>query len=373
MKQIGICLGRVARRKSRLFILLLASFSILLSVCCIDALALGENVIYSNEKSVRSAVTINRLNSTFSEFTSAYGSYFDHRMNCYGYALQLYYPDESGTGIYKQQPGEFANDQQSYSNLLSEYSYFKNNGSASEYATFVINKMYSDFATLNNSSGTEWTIATSSATESVPSGYRKIALAISFNSTKVDYHFYLRHSDGTWSHKQGSTPISNLSLTSHVTITDSNITTTAAEGSYYNGLYFFKIKKSAIVDYPHEYGHNNTTVYTSPAFKDKAGGLIAKSRTITGGSTNARLDYPRDVDFYVFTPSATTTYTFTTSLTGSGYNTDIRLYDTNGTLIASDISLSNASLTVSLTAGHRYFIRVNEVNQSVTNYTFYCQ
>ena len=85
----------------------------------------------------------------------------------------------------------------------------------------------------------------------------------------------------------------------------------------------------------------------------------------------ARFDYPKDKDCYAFKPNTTGTYTITTSLTGSLYNVDMYIYDTSGNLLASDTSSSNASITLTLNSGHRYFICVFDMLHNVVNYTLY--
>ena len=328
------------------------------------------DVMCMNDPS-RSEIVLDRMQSTFVGNTSAYGSFFNYRMNCYGYALQIHSLAGSASDNYKQQPGEFYKDQQTYLYLLTEYHLQEIAGTASTYFQFVKNKMINDFSSLNGDYGAEWTIALSSATETMPSGYRKIALVVAFNGELKDYHFYLRHSDGTWSHKRGASSITNRSCDSNVVITDSNINTVATEAGYTEGICYYKIKKSAVIDYPHVNGHGDSTLYTSMSLRDCAGEKKEKSRVVTGGYTAAKFAYPRDEDYYAFTPTATTTYTFTTSLSGSTYNVDIFVYDKYGNQIAADTSSSNASVTVSLNAGQRYFIRVYDVNQSLVPYVFY--
>lgn len=50
--------------------------------------------------------------------------------------------------------------------------------------------------------------------EKCPEGYYKIALYV--NTTKQDAHFYRQNSDGTWSHKFGSAPVTNLDYADNV-------------------------------------------------------------------------------------------------------------------------------------------------------------
>lgn len=228
--------------------------------------------------------------------------------------------------------------------------------------------MYADFDDLNTYSGSEWSITPTTRTSVVPSGFRKIALTV---GVQHDYHFYLRHSDGKWSHKPGSGSVTNLSFDSNQIITDSNIATAVTEGGYDDGVRYYLIGKSAIADYPHNNGHGNSTLYTTTSFLDRAGDTISKATTITGSSKIARFDYAKDVDCFEFKPTVTGTYTFTTSLTSSTYDVDIVIYDNEGNVLASDYSVGNPSVAVALTANSLYYIRVTDAKDNVTQYTLY--
>lgn len=104
---------------------------------------------------------------------------------------------------------------------------YQPNATSDAILNYLEQKMYGDFAALRNADGNDWTITRTTQTASVPAGYRKIALTIGIER---DYHFYMRHSDGTWSHKPGKTNVTNLSLDTHAVITDSNIATAARKG-----------------------------------------------------------------------------------------------------------------------------------------------
>ena len=309
-----------------------------------------------------SAVSINRGYSTYNQ-TAVYRTALKSTMNCYGYALHVYY---RGVGIYGQQPGEFARDTKTYSEHSNELAdAISNSETGEELLNFLQSKIYADFNGLGYYSNEEWIISSTTATASVPTGYRKIALVVALGE---DYHFYMRHNDGTWSHKQGTGAVSNKSLTSGVVITDENASWTLREGKYNDGIRYYLIKKSAVVDYPHGGGHASGTTYTTTYFKDCAGDTISKASSITT-STTARFDYAEDVDYYAYVPSTTATYTFTTSLTLSSYNVQMVIYDTYGNILVSDYNSGNANIACSLTQGVRYFIKVYDANQSVVDYT----
>lgn len=314
-------------------------------------------------------VIVDRLYSTYSQ-TSTYRSALRYRMNCYGYAIHVYSLVGTSTSPYKQQPGEFTRDNETYRTLLLDMyeAIHGSNVTSTSLLNFMEEKMYADFATLNTYSGSEWSITSTTRTSTVPSGYRKIALTVGIGH---DYHFYLRHSDGTWSHKPGAGAVTNLSFDTRVTITDSNIATAVAEGGYDDGVRYYLIRKAAVVDYPHNNGSDYETLYTSTAFRDCAGDTITKAARVSGTSKLARFDYSGDVDYYEFTPTTSGSYTFTTSLSSSTYDVDMAIYDDAGNVLVSDYTDGNPSITLTLTANTRYYIRVRDANNSVVSYTLY--
>ena len=177
----------------------------------------------------------------------------------------------------------------------------------------------------------------------------------------------MRHSDGTWSHKPGSTNVTNLSLDTHAVITDSNIATAAREGRYDDGVRYYLIKKSPIIDYAHGDGRGSA-LYTPVLFKDKAGDTLTKSATTRGAFTRGRFDFSGDVDCFAFSPAETGTYTFTTSLTPSSYDADIVIYDTYANKLRESVSVGNPNFTMNLEAGRRYFIKIYDKNKNVAEY-----
>ncbi|MCW3983640.1 MAG: hypothetical protein NWE96_06545 [Candidatus Bathyarchaeota archaeon] len=289
-------------------------------------------------------------------------------MNCYGYASHLYYPDGSSGSPYKQQPGEFGYNTEPFSSLMQSYVYAMTYWNNMYY--FVHDRIYEDYGTLSAVCSEFSTLTETTRTASVPDGQRKIALTIRQDGYNSDYHFYLRHSDGTWSHKPGSTAITDISLTSGVQITDSNIATTITEGGYDDGARYYLIAKSVVVDFPHFFGHDASTQYTTDDFRDKAGDVLEKSFTITN-SWNCRFDYPDEKDFFKFTPTSSGTYNIYTDR-GAGYNIDGAVFDNNGNMLVYDTSPNNADFDIYLTAGTTYYIGITDFNQHTGYYILWC-
>lgn len=309
------------------------------------------------------AVTVNRTNSAYSD-TSPYRSNMLYKMNCYGYATHLYYPDGSSGAPYKQQPGEFAYNTEPFSSLMNSYLNAMTVWNNMYY--FVHDRTFEDYSTLSAVCPEFSTLTETTRTASVPDGQRKIALTIRQDGYNSDYHFYLRHSDGTWSHKPGSTAISDRSLTSNVQITDSNIATVITEGGYDDGVRYYLTTKSVVVDFPHYYGQYSYTQYTTDDFRDKAGDTLEKSFTITG-NWNCRFDYADEKDFFKFIPTSSGTYNIYTDR-GAGYNVDGAVFDSNGNMLVYDTSPNNMDFDIYLTAGSTYYIDLTEMNQHTGYY-----
>ena len=351
MKQIDGCF--FTRQNRKLFRYSSMVFAASLVVCML----LGTTVAYA-------AVTVNRTSSTYSD-TSPYRSYMQNKMNCYGYAIHVYYPSGSS---YKQQPGEFAYNEEEFQSLMQSYYWAMTYWNNMYY--FVKDRVFEDFPTLEGWGDDDFSITETTRTAYVPSGQRKIAMSIRQDGANSDYHFYFRHDNGYWSHKPGSTAITDKSIDSNVTITDADILTTSAEGGYDDGTRYFLITKAAVVDFPHNYGHYSTTEYTTLDFRDKAGDEITKSYTIEN-SWNSRFDYHGDKDYFKFTSPTTHTYRIATDR-DAGYDIDGAVFDSDGVVIDYDYSSSNADFYVDLTADETYYIYMDDYNEHTGYYILWC-
>lgn len=315
-------------------------------------------------------VGVDQSYSTYTQ-TIAYREYMTSRMNCYGYAIHVYSLQmDPYNSSYKQQPGEFAANGISFSSdneMLAEVLYDEL-ANPEDVLNYIESLIYADFATLSGT-GSGWTISRTTATATVPSGYRKIALTIGVNH---DYHFYVRHSDGTWSHKRGGLPATNLSTDTNVQITDSNISSVVMEAGYDDGVRYYLIGKPLIVDYPHFNGHD-ASVNTYSSFSDRAGDEISKSASVSGTVQLGRFDYPGDLDWYVFTPTTTGVYDLSVLITNTaatGFDVDMAVFNTYGNALAVDDDVGKPEISISLTAGVRYFIRIKDSGGTTYTYKF---
>ncbi|MBO4484178.1 MAG: DNRLRE domain-containing protein [Lachnospiraceae bacterium] len=304
-------------------------------------------------------ISINRTESTYGT-TYPYRDALQLRMNCYAYALHVY----SVQDYVVIEPGFFAN----YFALPQSSSILE--AGQRDLISIYDAKIKADFSALSNVYGSEWTISDSTLNSVVPAGKRKIALVV--NNDLNSFHFYFRHSDGTWSQKMGGSPVQNTALSdSTVLLNDLNIAQHISDEGYDDGVRYYLISKSAVIDYrhgsPQSIGGGDKKA--EPQFLDRAGEILSHSYTISGSSFLARFDFPNDVDCYAFTPTVSGTYVITTNLAGAVYNVDIEVFDTYGNLKVADYSSSNASVTTLFSAGNRYFIKIKDSNHNVVDYT----
>ena len=155
---------------------------------------------------------------------------FQRRMNCYAYALQVYYNGYlSSNECYYLKPGEFGiaynPNISNYAGLKSAYNSFTSNNNS--YMDFVEARMIEDglaigFSLTSISGSTPFTIP-----NNFNEGTERIIAMVSGvipGSNKVSYHFYLRNGNGScnnpnhnsncslWSYKNGDSKISNSPL-----------------------------------------------------------------------------------------------------------------------------------------------------------------
>lgn len=312
------------------------------------------------------------------------------RANCYGYAFRMFYAlDEYPSGgCYKQQPGEFA--YKSATNPLRIYEgegafagdevdsianrselddfydeHFWTQQSLASRMSYLIQLIQADATTLGYTV-TEYT-GTTIPDATANRNSRLIAMVAGPN----DYHFYMQHSDNTWSHKLADFLPYYQCLEHQNELTNDNIRTHACEGTNYSGgvLKFFYITKNAIVDFKHRDGTATTTTSTRPITTDLAGSNIYAALDIGYFPEDYQegcLDYPGDVDYYsVFTSDAETrTVNVNTS---SNYTINLTIYK-NGTAVATQSATSDVSVTVNFEADSQYYIAITATNFTVYEY-----
>ena len=315
----------------------------------------------------------NKYNTNVVPAVGSYTDLIQYRMNCYGYAFGFILEGQAtitSDGGYKQQPGEFALTADK-PNVLPVFGVTNSQTLMNN----VVSNMMLDAKRLGYSI-VEYTPSSSTVMQYGNSS-RLIALVTGYYSPRsiCDYHFYIQHNNGTWSHKLGSSPVTNLSIDTDVPLTNSNIQTLANQGVYatQGKLKFFVITKTAVVDYSHEEGcqcngpcnHTQSSLF----LREQAGDYLQTAKQKQTGSTSAKIDFAEDHDVYCFTATATRSYTVTTTCS-SGANLDCKLYDTYGSVIQSDTANGQVSITVTLAEGGRYFFEIYNSSKTVANYTF---
>ena len=319
------------------------------------------------------------------------------RMNCYGYAFGNILStanSNSSTTQYFQTPGEFASNS-NISNVIPNYQ-MANSNNPTTMMNYIVNNMNLDASNMGYTI-TEYTPSASNGYEVDQYGTssRLIAVVTSEN----DFHFYMQHSDGTWSHKTGKEQIRNVSLSSgesnigsdSVILTNDNIYSRAAKRNYEGGvLKFFVISRGAIWDYPHtnscfaenhtgqlwpNCGHTNLLAKTTPYME--CAGNHCETAAYLGGSSNiyrlGRLDYHYDYDVFTFYVNDTNTHTFTISWAGGPASAaDVcyvcTVYTTNGTFVASNSDEGTVSLSVALNPGTLYHLEISDEENNCSLY-----
>ena len=232
--------------------------------------------------------------TNYTDYTMGYAPYkynnfltvdnFQARMNCYSYALQMYFKGNfsSGTSNYKLHPGEFGltlNDslyEDNIDNWETLYTGYLNQGSASKMYAFVKQQMQRDAVAL----GISMNEIQMEQDFTLPSDYdensqRIIALV----ANKNDFHFFVRHGNGTcndlehgvncsiWSHKPGTSGISTVVETYYSygePLCDNSIYELATE--YYGNstpVFFATNQNSNLYDSYYYNGHSNSSTGTS--------------------------------------------------------------------------------------------------------------
>ena len=303
---------------------------------------------------------VDRMYSKYSD-VDPYKNEMQFQMNCYLYALHVF-----------MEPGNTAVD--NYPGFISGNGGLPESGlTEAELRQELISRIEADVAKLSASDATAvWTIETlPSRLTSIPAGKREIALV--FNTTSGGYHFYVRHSNGVWSHKGGSSPITNKALSnSNVTLTDTNIETYIHDGGYDSQPVYFLINKPFIVDYKLEADTNGYRLRSSSQYggSDYAGDVISKAQTIGVGTNKCAFDYKGDVDWYVFTAPSTSTYCFHVFAASiSGYDCVLAVYSKYGHRLNMDSTGNDLTCYLSCTQGEKYFIVAAAPEDHLSLYT----
>ena len=324
------------------------------------------------------------------------------RANCYGYAFRfaageehLWYGFYTDLGnpvhSYKQIPGEFANktnglriynssNQQvvtiyTYADLVAFYDTYilnsQNTSSDAQRLHYLQQLLVSDANTLGYSI-TEYT------GDAIPDAQRyQDRRLIAVVVTEHDFHFYMQHSDNTWSHKPGELEPSNVCFDHSHALTNDNIREHACEDQYSSeetNIKFYYITKNAVIDCMHyddrkdEDLNEGLSVQTVMATTEGAGNCFTTAKYIglaLQTYINASIDYVGDIDCYYFITNNTTNHTITASSTNN-FPLVVTLYNAQGNILHQAQSATGSiGFTLQLDGSSQYFIAFSSQNQIV--------
>lgn len=200
-----------------------------------------------------------------------------------------------------------------------------------------------------------------------------------FNSP--DYHFYLQHTDGTWSHKRGAYPATDLCCCEEnpVKLTNANIIDHVGDAGYNDYLLCFYVTKPAITDFRHTNGDADNCTKTLLDNMDLAGNHFNNAKVITVPSTiEGRIDYPADTDMYLFVASGAqirVNFAFSSDL--DTLELVFTLWNHEGNQVGTTVSATASTPATALfdvSPGSCYYVSVepsaNSANASNQCYTF---
>ncbi len=329
-----------------------------------------------------------------------YDDGLQYRANCYGYALRMFKrgplnavvdsnsPNNEVIYSYYQYPGDFLDSDKTYRfHREGEYTIEINNGIMNAYLydgngistllgtslevvegnMLISNEeqrhLYLDLITADMAA-LGYTVTevdpndVNSAISNIPTNKRLILLVTRKNDNDGNFHFYMQHSDGTWSHKNGYSAPSNISLYSWLPLTNQNIVACGDESpsspiGYNTNMIFFYVDKPVTIDYT----YSSTEI---PHTTDMAGDIYQNARALEFPlNWSGTIDYCKDIDFYTFTAESTGSYKISSS---GNANAVLKLYNSNMQLIAT--GTGTTGFNYSVTANAIYYLSVETTSTS---------
>lgn len=248
--------------------------------------------------SLSSDYTLDYAPYKYNNITSNLGNIYNlqNRMNCYAYALQIYDRGSNNNSVHRLSPGEIGLLQNGLNYTFTQLSYDYNHAQTiTDFMDFTEQQMFNDSAEMGTNL-TKITLANNNQFV-LPIGFnensqRIIAMNAAIRyydapypmpavSPPYDYHFYLRHGNGTcpihndgicsmWSHKVAENEVSNM--VNNTILCDNNIATQAkllttngnygVVNSYSQTLRFYTIEQDTNV-FDSWYIYNNAQTPTS--------------------------------------------------------------------------------------------------------------
>lgn len=324
------------------------------------------------------------------------------RANCYGYALGVFYSEQTlhGNG-YFHVPGEF----------IQKPYYVETMGTAASTLNDIRTCFYeacdySNERAINllcelieedmEAMGYEFEFLTT-----VPYGQnyippiaprdkRLVAMVVdSFNnafSSGYDYHFYIQgginqDQEVIWTHKPGNTAPTDKAINDNIeefgnyltntVLTNDNFSQYASSGPYHGSdICFFYITKPTVIDYGHSDGSYYNCPQTITDFVDKAGNCYEQALylgTLPISNKAGRIDYVGDSDHFLFTAPADGVYTISFS-NASTNKIAATLYTPYADLLGTASNGYNKQITCSLSQGETYWLVINAPDMQTYQY-----
>lgn len=193
---------------------------------------------------------------------------------------------------------------------------------------------------------------------------RRLVIMVAGADAGPDYHFYLQHTDGSWSHKRGNTEATTQCICQEIDKLDSNsIINHAQDGGYDDYITYFYITKPAICDFGNANGYSSTLTKTEMEYVDLAGDFLENAQKFNVSETlQGRFDYDGDIDTFAFyVTDARYQFQLQKMITDSledDYSIMLSLRNENGSVVDEiTISGNSSALFPSLTPG-LYFLSV---------------
>lgn len=333
-----------------------------------------------------SSVTIKGTASLYSSTSN-----FQSRANCYAYALQTHfdinapYPIYNGrTTAYLQIPGEFIDKStaipitlpngetynltstSSVLELWEEHIFPISEKNAPPVREYVFLRNTVEFLIKSDLEAMGYSAQfTNSSAVNLPTtaSKRLIIMVLGTNINEAgtnDYHFYMQHTDGTWSHKRGNTPVE---ASNHLSNAE-EVLENAQSLKYDDYTFYFYVTMPASRDHCHSDGISDLNCpYTSTSpTTDLAGEYFASAQQIKPLETIcASIGYSGDIDTYVLVAN-TTQYQFHITSEGTNVNPlTMVIYNENGNVLRIEtISSSNTGYILSNLQTGIYYIRLFE-------------
>ena len=337
------------------------------------------SVVYTNpfySQFEDSSFTVNGETVTIKGTKSLYASTsdFQYRANCYGYALQTHLdyaisnPSELSV---RQYPGEFIDKtspvsvpligQQSFPlvNKISVWSLWDTHlfpileepSPTAEQQAFLQNTVRFLIQRDLQSMGYSAQFTNSSAATLPTTASKRLVIMVLGDNVNIagdeDFHFYLQHTDGTWSHKRGLTATTDSSHLSTAT----EVLANAESLKYDNYTFYFYVTLPASRDLSHTILQDDTTTVNWSSIvstKDLAGEyFVSAQRLVFRETVEGSIGYAGDIDTFVFR-SEHSQYTLRWTIASAASNPlKLAVYNEAGTLLYSGfLDQTNALLNL---------------------------